>query len=116
MHHKQIKYMMTKPKAMMDFHAYGKTPVLKDSLSTPLRELILSIPNNDREKYRGIVVDKRLGFTGRLTFHSIFHLLRWLGYQQKVVGNQTLPYYGYVNRSFRKKLTIEMLKDCCSKS
>ena len=113
MNNQQMKVITTNPKAMIDFHITGKLPQLKDSLSTPLRDLLLSISVSERERYKGITVDHRLGFTGQLTFHSVFQLLRWLGHQQQVVNNQTLPYYGFVNRRFQQRLTIEEFGKYC---
>jgi hypothetical protein len=116
MNNQQIRAITRNPKAMMDFQILGKLPPLEDSLSTPLRELILTIPVGHWDKYKGITVDKHLGFNGQLTFHSTFQLMRWLGYQQKIVGNQSLPYYSFVNRRFKSKLTIEQFSECCKVS
>ncbi len=84
--------------------------------STPLRCFLESIPVGQWAKYRGITVDHRLGFQGRLSFHTVYQLMNWLGHNKKVRKGQRMPYQSWMNRHFNKPITKELFESCCAVS
>ena len=115
-HNHAIKAMMRNPKAMMDFQLTGRLPRTKDAPTTPLREAIEKIPPRLRTQFVGIKLNPSLGFHSGAQFNDLSQLYTWLGGGKTLAGSQTMPYMGWVNRGFNKKITITDIVSNCSKA
>ncbi|GGB53058.1 hypothetical protein GCM10011607_11960 [Shewanella inventionis] len=104
-----MKELTRNPEAFASFITKGELPQCKKSPETPLRNLIESIPMGIWTQFQGIRLSPALGFNSSLQFHSLHQLYRWLGGNQKLIGNQTLPYMSWRNVRFQTQLSIQDL-------
>lgn len=111
----QVKYMMRSPKKLMHFHLTGQLPKVCPAPTTPLLDLINTIPVRSWCQYVGVTVDNTLGFNGSRQFNSLHQLATWLGRNKNLIDNQTMPYQSWAIRGFNKKLTLDDLNAKCSK-
>lgn len=114
MKNRELNHLMRNPKALMEFNATGRYPRARRTVSTPLRELLESIPRYDWPKYKGIKLSRAMGFRCSARFSSLCQLYTWLGGNNEVVGNKQMPYESLVIRSV-KSVTIDTLIAHCSK-
>ncbi len=111
---RQIKYMMQHPEALMRYQATGQLPRTHRAPSSPLIELIESLPARLRLEIRGVRLNPNLGYTNGMRFHNAQQLLNWLRPQQELVGNESTPSESYRNKRFVRRLTIGDLKPFCA--
>lgn len=117
MNGKMSKYLMTHPKAMMDYQATRRLPQVRKPLNTPLRELLMSMGPRERMQYRGIRLSPKLGYNGNMRFDNGEQLLNWLGSPyEELIGQESLPSESWAIRNFRQKLTKEDLASHCAQS
>lgn len=112
----QIKAITRNPKVFMDFHLLGKVPRETKAPTTPLRDLILTIPIRLWPQFQGIQVNSKLGFSGERRFNTLHQLARWLGYNQTNMLNTRMPYQSWKIRGFQRKLFLDDLLKCTSKA
>lgn len=105
----QIKTISRKPKAMMDFLLSGRLPTERPCPSTPLRELIETIPVDFWDHINGITLNPSLGFSSNMQFNNLYQLATWLGYNKTSMHNQRMPYQSWKISNFKKKLFIDDL-------
>jgi len=111
----QIKAMMNSPQKLMRFHLTGKPPIERRAPSTPLLELINSIPMREWHLYVGVTLDRALGFSGSRQFNTLHQVAKWIGRGATLTDNQKMPYQSWVIRGFSKKLMLDDLNAKCSK-
>ena len=116
MGNRAIQAMMRDPRALMRFHQTGRLPSSKPAPTTPLRELIELIPPRLRSRFKGVSLHPKLGFESSMTFRNLSQLYTWLGGNQTIVGNESMPYMHWRNRAFHKRLTIADLVVHCASS
>ncbi|WP_221072344.1 hypothetical protein [Vibrio alfacsensis] len=109
-----IRHLMHNPNALMRFHQTGEMPRPRDAPASPLRELLDRIPPRYHPLFRGIVLSPKLGFSRPVQFQTASQLYRWLGHNQKLFGNESLPYMSHQIRSFRERLTVDDLIAHCA--
>ncbi|WP_017190566.1 hypothetical protein [Vibrio harveyi] len=114
MSHHAINAMMRNPKLLMDYQMTGRLPTVSDSPATPLRDLISRIPARLRLEFKGVRLSPALGFNSGAQFHNLAQLYTWLGADEKLIGNRTLPYMSWRIAAFNKPLTIADLIAHCS--
>jgi hypothetical protein len=105
----QLKAISRNPKAMMDFQLMRKIPTEKKCPSTPLRQLIESIPTMFWEHINGVTLSPSLGFNTSLQFNNLHQLAAWLGHNKTNMFNTRMPYQSWKIGSFNKKLFIDDL-------
>lgn len=89
-----------------------KTQVLVESESTPLRELILKIPVRYWSMFKGIRLNRKLGFKTAMICPNLHHLMRYIGWNQKVAKDDRLAYQLYIDRDIQV-ISLEDLISCC---
>lgn len=114
MSNKAIQAMIRDPHKLMRFKLTGQLPREVPTPSTPLRELIEQIPPRLRYRFRGVKLDKELGFNSSAQFNHLEQLYTWLGGGETLIGNQTMPYMSWQNRGFRKQLKVSDLSKFCA--
>lgn len=111
---RQIKYMMQHPEAFMKYRATGQLPRTRKAPSSPLIELIESLPARLRLEIRGVRLNPRLGYQNGLQFHNAQQLLNWLRPEQELIGNESTPAESYRSKRFVRKLALADLKPFCA--
>lgn len=107
-----MKYLMRSSKAMMRYQMTGSYSRASKPESTPLRDLIESIPRSDWKLYKNVKLSHKLGFRASIRFDSLYQLYRWLGGDTEVVGNRRLPYQDYIIRGVNNITHDELEKHC----
>ena len=105
----QLKAISRNPKAMMDFHLMRKIPTEKPCPSTPLRQLIESIPTIFWGHFNGVKLSPSLGFNSSLQFNNLHQLAAWLGHNKKNILYKRMPYQSWKINTFNNKLFIDDL-------
>ncbi len=115
MGNRAIQAMMRDPKKLMRYQTTGQLPSVKPSPATPLRNLIEQIPQGLRQHFKGITLHPSLGFNTAMQFHTLEQLHNWLGVNQFIVDNRSLPYMSWQIKYFSKELTVhDLIKHCSS--
>ncbi|NOI31820.1 hypothetical protein F0238_21290 [Vibrio coralliilyticus] len=87
---------------------------LCESKPTPLRDLCLKIPVRYWSMFKGIELNRKIGFKTAMRHPSLHQLMRYIGWNEKVKQGDTLPYELYIDRDV-KSVTLDDLLDCCEK-
>jgi len=116
MNNRMMREICRNASAMVDFQLFGKLPATSKTPPTPLRDFIETIPPALRSEFKGIKLSPSLGFNCGMTFDSLHQLYSWLGGNQTLIGNQTMPYMSWRNMHFNKKVTIDVLLQHTAKS
>lgn len=111
MKHSEMKNLMRNPMALHTFHTTGCYPKAKPAPSTPLRELIDSIPRIHWARYQGITLSPKLGFNCRIRFHSLSQLYTWLGGNAEIIRN-SMPYQHRIIRSVKSVSMSDLIEHC----
>lgn len=107
----EIKHLLSNPKALMQFQSTGQYKRAKRTVSTPLRELIESLPPTSWSQYRGIVLSPELGFNCNFNFNSLGQLYQWLGGRELRVSG-VMAYESYINRNVSAVSKEALEKHC----
>ena len=98
---KQVRYMMRNPTAFMDCQSIGRLPKSRESESCALRELVARIPVRYWSLFSGVSLSPDLGFNSAMKFGNLHQMMRYLGFNQKIIENERLPYQFYLIRDVR---------------
>ncbi|WP_028492617.1 hypothetical protein [Thioalkalivibrio sp. ALE19] len=109
MDHRDIRYMMRHPRAMMRFQTQGETPH-RVKLQSPLINLLRRIPAPIRAQMRGVSVHPDLGYRTQAQFHTAEQLLRWLAPDSEVFEGEVPPSERMRDPRFTRPLTLDDLR------
>lgn len=108
---KQLRRLATHPQDLIRFQQTGRLPQGVKPQS-PLLTLLDQIGARDRSAFRGLIVDERLGYAGRRTFHNAEQAMNWLRPQPEMFDRW--PAESWRIKAFSKVLHLEDLLECVS--
>lgn len=109
MNSRQMRYLATNPRAIMDFRATGRLPRMVAPQS-PLITLFETLSPRDRQAIRGIQLDPSLGYLCGARFHTAEQLHRWLKPASQMLEHESCPAESYRDKRFHQRLSLEDLR------
>lgn len=109
MNSRQMRYLATNPRAMMEFRATGRLPRMVTP-GSPLITLLESLSPRDRQAIRGVQLHPSLGYLGGIRFHTAEQLYRWLKPAPQMLEHESWPAESYRDKRFSRKLRLSDLR------
>lgn len=112
MESRHISGLGRKPNAMVRYKRTGKLPKIITPTS-PLIELLETIPSQQRRHYRGIRMSPALGYQCTFHFQNADQMYRWLKPAPRMREAQSWPAEQRRLKAFREQLTLRDLVAHC---
>lgn len=97
--------LATNPKALMEFRANGRLPVVIQPTS-PLITLLQSLQPRERLRITSVTISAPLGYTGSRIFQNAQQALNWL---VPAGSPSNVPSLSWQDKRFRRPLTVDDL-------
>jgi len=109
MHSKHLRYLMSRPEAMIH---HGMTRQLPRMLypSSPLITLLESMTYHERLRWQGVRLSPQLGYQCGHPFHNAQQLLTWLKPDHQMLECEHWPAESFRIKRLSQKLTVDDLK------
>lgn len=98
------RYLMRNPMEAALVARGLKRPPQATRVTSPLIELLESIPPRERLGIRRITLGPKLGYAGAVVFENGEQLLRWLKPKEYLIGTESTPAEARRDRRFTAKL------------
>ncbi len=82
------------------------------SEGTPLRELVSKIPVRYWSLFKGIELNRRIGFQTAMRCTNLHQLMRYIGWNEYVMEGAQLPYQRYIDPE-KLSVSLDDLICCC---
>ena len=102
---KTLHLLATSPKALMEYKASGRLPVVNPP-SSPLITLLQSLHPRERLRIASVTISLPLGYTGSRIFQNAQQALNWL---TPAGSPRNTPSQSWQDKRFRRQLTIDDL-------